>query len=146
MAFSESTEMSKLLALDLGDQWVGVAITDASQTFVRPLTTATATDLVAFLEKTLKTEQIQTVVVGYPKTMGGRESDQTLKILAQKEALEIKFPTLQFVLWDERLSSQRASMIGSRKTKEDKLKSHALAAAFILDSYVTFLKNSSTEL
>ena len=24
----------KLLALDLGDQWIGVAITDASQTFV----------------------------------------------------------------------------------------------------------------
>ncbi len=136
---------NKLLALDLGDQWVGVAITDASQTFVRPFKTVTAAELDAFLAKTAQDERIQTVVVGYPKTMSGGESAQTFKILAQKEALEKKFPELQFVLWDERLSSQRASMLGTRKTKEEKLKSHALAAAFILDSYITFLKSSEKE-
>lgn len=134
--------MSKLLALDLGDQWVGTAITDASQTFVRPYKTVTIAELEQFLTKALLDEHIQTVVVGYPKTMRGLESAQTLKIVSQKDALEKKFPQIQFVLWDERLSSQRASALGPAKTKEEKIKSHSLAAAFILDSYVTFLKAS----
>ena len=98
-----------------------------------------------FSEKTTKQENIQTVVVGFPKTMSGGESTQTLKVKACKEELEKKFPNLQFVLWDERLSSQRASALGTRKTREEKLKSHALAAAFILDSYVTFLKAQQTD-
>ena len=135
---------NKILALDLGDQWIGVAITDASQTFVRPYTTITPPELESFLEKTTKQENIKTIIVGYPRTMSGGESAQTLKVKAHKEALEKKFPNLQFVLWDERLTSQRASALVSRKTREEKLKSHALAAAFILDSYVTFLKTQST--
>lgn len=136
--------MSKLLALDLGDQWVGSAITDVSQSFARPYKTVALTELDAFLAKTTQDEHIQTIIVGYPKTMSGQESAQTFKILTQKEALEKKFPYLQFVLWDERLSSQRAGKLTTRKTKEEKLKSHALAAAFILDSYITFLKGKET--
>ena len=31
--------MSKILALDLGDRWVGTAITDASLTLARPYKT-----------------------------------------------------------------------------------------------------------
>ena len=137
--------MPKLLSLDLGDQWVGSAITDISQTFVRPYKTVTAAELDAFLIKTLQDEQIKTVVVGYPKTMSGGESAQTHKILAQKGTLEKKFPHTLFVLWDERLSSQRAQLLATQKTKEEKLKSHSLAAAFILDSYVTFLKATAAQ-
>ena len=52
--------------------------------------------------------------------MSGGESAQTLKIKTQKEELEKKFPQLQFVLWDERLTSQRAREISSGNSREDK--------------------------
>ncbi len=132
--------MKKILALDLGDKWVGIAISDPSFTFARPYETAAAYDLENYLEKLFKKEEIETVVVGYPKTMRGTESDQTKKVVQQKEALEKKFPSTGWILWDERLSSKRASE-GRSSGKEDKLKSHARAAAYILDSYLSFLQN-----
>lgn len=136
--------MSKIMALDLGDQWIGVALTDPSGTFVRPFTTVSIGDLESFLSKTSKAENIDLIVVGYPKTMKGGESEQTHKVVAHKQKLEKLFPTIPFVLWDERLSSQRAQQIG-RGAKADKLKEHAVAAAFILDSYITYLKASQDE-
>lgn len=135
--------MKKIIALDLGDQWVGMAISDLSQTFSRPYDTTTRKNLENFLENLFKKEEIEKVVVGYPKTMRGTESDQTKKIVQEKEELEQKFPEISWVLWDERLSSKlAASHAKSSKilSKEDKLKSHARAAAFILDSYLSFLQ------
>jgi len=43
------------------------------------------------------------------------------------------------ILWDERLSSKRAAS-GTKKimTKEEKVVSHSIAAAFILDSYLEY--------
>lgn len=134
--------MGKILALDLGDQWVGVAISDISRNFARPYTTIEAAQTESFLAEAIKKEQIDLVVVGYPKTMKGGESSQTKKIVEHTKKLEEGFPSIQFVLWDERLSSQRAQTVSSAKSREDKRKSHAIAAAFILDSYILFLQSS----
>ena len=127
------------MALDIGDQWTGVALSDALGMFAKPYKTIAAAQLESFLADIIKTENITTVVVGYPKTMRGTESTQTKKVVTQKEKLATLFPYLNFVLWDERLSSKRAQTVGSRKTPEEKLKSHSLAAAFILDSYLNYL-------
>ena len=132
--------MNKIMALDLGDQWVGIALSDTTQTFARPYTTVTADELEAFLEKTLQEEQIGQIIVGHPITMKGGQSIQTQKVITTKERLEKEFKQVPFILWDERLSSQRAETLGKKKGKEEKLRSHARAAAFILDSYLTYLQ------
>jgi putative holliday junction resolvase len=129
----------KLLSLDLGDQWVGIALSDASGIIARPYTTINATNLNSFLCDLLKKESIKTIVVGYPQTMQGTESDQTRKVKEIFEYLKKIFPEIMFVLWDERLSSKRAQSLHKSFSKADKLKEHARAAAFILDSYLTFL-------
>lgn len=136
--------MGKIMALDLGDQWIGIALTDISRMLARPYTTVPVQELEAFLTKTSKDESIDLIVVGYPKTMRGGESEQTLKVVAHTKKLEEAFPQMKFILWDERLSSKRAQQIG-RKRKEDKLKEHARAAAFILDSYISYLEASKEE-
>jgi len=135
--------MNKLLALDLGDQWVGVAISDATRQFARPLTTVKTQELEAFLAKTCKDESIDIIIIGHPITMKGGASKQTQKVVLQKEQLEEQFKNIQFVLWDERLTSQRAQLLGVKKGKEEKLKEHARAAAFILDSYLTYLQTKT---
>ena len=124
----------KILALDLGDQWTGTAISDALGILARPYETVTTLLLNQFLEKIFKAEKISTVVVGYPKTMQGNESQQTKTIVAMKEALEQQFPEKIWALWDERLTSKQAYSL--KNNKDDKKRIHSLAAALILESYL----------
>ena len=127
----------KIVALDLGDQWVGVAMTDISRILARPHTTVTFNELEPFLTKLLADEPISTIVVGYPQTLRGTESEQTKKVVLQKEALEKKFTSVEWALWDERLSSKQAQGVGK---KGDKHHIHAKAAAIILDAYLARLR------
>jgi putative Holliday junction resolvase len=128
----------KIIALDIGDTWTGIAISDALGMFAQPHNTVATHELQATLQDLFTKEKINIVVVGYPKTMKGTESEQTKKIVAQKEQLALLFPTLTWILWDERLSSKRAETLKKNRTKEEKLRSHAIAASFILDSYLTY--------
>ncbi len=134
----------KLLGLDLGDAWIGVAISDALGMFARPLQTVPAQQLEAHLKTTLEKERIGSVVVGLPKTMRGTISEQTQKIIDQVEYLKQAFPTIEWILWDERLSSQRAQALKPATSKEEKLQSHSRAAAFILQSYLDHLSMKRT--
>lgn len=131
----------KIMALDLGDAWVGTALTDPLRFFSKPYKTVAAAELEAFLQITFAQEKISIVVVGYPKTMQGTESDQTRLVIATKEKLEQIFPTQQWVLWDERLSSKQARTIKSPKNKTEKLEQHSIAAAIILQSYLPLISN-----
>ena len=129
----------KIMALDLGNAWVGTALTDALRFFAKPYKTVAAQDLESFLTTTLAQEKISIIVVGYPKTMQGTESDQTRLVVATKEKLEGLFPQVQWVLWDERLSSKQARQLKNPKNKDEKLAQHSIAAAIILESYLPYI-------
>lgn len=129
----------KILALDLGDVHTGTAISDALGMLARPYKTTPTVDLEKFLINLLKIENIKTIVVGLPKTMRGTISEQTQKVINAKEELEKKFPDITWVLCDERLTSKQADNLKKGTTKEDKIKSHSLAAAFILTTYLDSL-------
>ena len=140
----------KILALDLGDKWVGSAISDALRITCKPYKTVQLDNLNSFLKTILTEENISKVVVGYPKTISGGESDQTKKIVKEKQELEDKFGEVNFrkiewILWDERLSSKRAEGVQKKnyKNKEAKIQSHSIAAAFILQSYLDSLAFAS---
>ncbi|HZW60863.1 MAG TPA: Holliday junction resolvase RuvX [Candidatus Babeliales bacterium] len=128
----------KILGLDIGDVWTGVAISDALGMFARPLDTVETTKLNDFIQKILQQERIETIVIGYPKTMRGTRSEQTQKIEQMHQKLSEEFSQVSWVLWDERLSSKRAESLQKQQQKTDKKQSHAVAAAFILSSYLDF--------
>ena len=128
----------KLLALDIGDVWTGTALSDAMGMLARPYQTIETKTLFSFLQNLFEKETIKAIIVGYPRTLRGTKSDQTRKTEEFKEALETAFPSKTFILWDERLSSQRAQSLKKGQTKEDKIKSHSIAAAFILENYLQF--------
>ena len=128
----------KLLGLDLGDQWTGIAISDSLGMFARPYQTIASSELDVELEALFKKENITSVVVGIPTTMKGGVSEQTQKVLDRKKLLEARFPNYTWAGWDERLSSKQAEKLRHAKTREEKLQSHALAAAFILQSYLDY--------
>lgn len=130
----------KLLALDIGDVWTGTATTDALGMFARPYKTLETSALITGLRDIFSNEKIQKIVIGYPRTMRGTISEQTKKVEASKALLEKEFSDKTFIFWDERLSSKRADLLKRAQTKEDKIKSHSIAAAFILENYLQFTR------
>jgi putative Holliday junction resolvase len=130
----------KIIALDLGDQWTGIAISDALRITGRPFTTVATAHLPSFLQQLFAEQTISTIVAGYPKTLKGTESEQTRKIAALGAALQQQFPTLEWVWWDERLTSKQADALVRPKNKEEKLTSHAVAAALLLRGYLDSLE------
>lgn len=131
----------KSLALDIGDVWTGTAISDVLGLTARPYKTVQTPELMPFLAHLLAQEPITTIVIGYPITMRGTESEQTLKVLALKEKLQTEFPSIDFILFDERMTSKQASGIKHAKSKADKIASHSIAAALILSTYLVFASN-----
>lgn len=128
----------KTIGLDIGDVWIGVAISDALGMFARPYKTFHIKEADAGLQELFAQEKIDKVVIGYPKTMRGTVSDQTRKVEQEKERLEKLFTGYTWILWDERLSSKRANTLKQARTPEQKKQSHSIAAAFILSSYLEF--------
>jgi putative holliday junction resolvase len=145
----------KIIGIDLGDKWVGIAISDGAQITCRPYKTATITSIETELQTLLLQERIELIVIGLPRTMRGTESDQTTKVRLQAEELIEKLKTtlqkdIPYILWDERLSSRRAQTVMHEKNTSRKpsasTKEHAIAAAFILQTYLdgqAFKRNSN---
>lgn len=134
----------KIIALDIGDVWTGIAITDPLHIIARPYTTVETKELISSLREIMKLETCGKIVVGLPKTLRGTQSEQTKKVIAYTEQLKKEFPDVEWIMWDERLTSKMAEKITSRKTKEEKLQVHAVAAAYILSSYIEFLNAQKT--
>ena len=132
------------LSLDIGDRWIGTATADPLGISAKPYQTVEIDQLEKFLSEVIKEKRISTIVVGLPKTLSGRESEQTKKIIKKKEELEKIFSDTKWILWDEKLSSKYAEKLKKVKNKEDKKHSHSLAAAFILQSYLDHLQFKST--
>lgn len=130
----------RIMALDIGDRWIGVALSDALKITSTPLTTVERTNLFAYLTTALTHHRPETMVVGYPKTMKGTESEQTKKVTALFEQLRQEFDSVAWTLWDERLSSKRAKLTTQGK---DPHKEHAVAASFILQTYLDYLHYQS---
>ena len=144
--------MKKIIGLDLGDAWVGIAISDFLKITAKPLKTFATAALLNSLPPIFSQEPIDTVVVGLPLTVsGGTDSDQTKRVRQQAADLEASlkqqgFIDLKWVFWDERLSSKRAAALKfGKKTKEEKNMEHAKAAAFVLQNYLDFLSLSNPE-
>lgn len=130
----------KILALDIGDRWTGTALSDPTCLLAKPYKTVQTRELVDFLTNVLTIESISTIVVGLPLTLRGTESEQTQKTKAIAHKLKETFGVVNWVLWDERLTSKQAKKLKRAKTKEEKLRSHAVAAALILSTYLEYVK------
>lgn len=128
----------KIAALDLGDKWTGIALSDPSLFFAHPYKTVETKDIVTTIQQMIDHEELTEIVVGYAQTMKGTHSAQTETILVQTEILKKQFLQLRWHLWDERMTSQQAAKLKKAKTKEQKLQRHAIAAAIILQMFLDF--------
>ncbi len=135
------------MALDVGDARIGVAITDPLALFAQPLCTVERqryTEVVDIL-KIIAEKQVWLVVIGYPLELSGLEGPQAAKVRSYAERLELSarqtkgLESVQFKLWDERLTTVQAErvIIGSGLKDSDRRGAlDRIAATLILDSYL----------
>jgi putative Holliday junction resolvase len=138
----------RLLALDVGDRRIGVAVGEAPGWLVRPLTvierTSRAQDF-ARLEQVVTEQGAVGIVVGYPLNddgTAGPQAQQTARY-ARRLAQIVPVPVM---LWDERLSTFEADDLrqDARRVTKNRhpVAQDAVAAAVILQSYLGALRSA----
>ncbi|MCA9308970.1 endolytic transglycosylase MltG [Candidatus Saccharibacteria bacterium] len=129
--------MAKLLALDIGEKRIGVALADAKAPFPAPLTTLEASDTLADdFSALLHKHKVHTVVVGYPRNQQGEVTKQTGRVEHIVGLLKIP-PSVHVVWQDESLTSVKAEDELKRRGKPyEKGDIDALAATYILNDYI----------
>ncbi|MBA3859788.1 MAG: Holliday junction resolvase RuvX [Cyanobacteria bacterium PR.3.49] len=134
-------EKSRLLALDVGDARIGVAVCDPTGMIVTPVETVHRKNMkmdVARIADIAKREEVGAVVIGLPKNMDGTEGEQAAKVRSFAKKLE-RETGLTVHFEDERLSTfaaterlvERGVKTGTNRDLVD-----MEAAAIILQSFL----------
>ena len=138
--------MGRILAIDYGRKRVGIAVTDPGQIIANRLTTVPTHKIWEFLEKYFKEEQIDEVVVGYPKTMNNEASEAVRFINPFLKKFQKNYSEVKLEIIDERFTSKMAfqTMIDAglkKQQRRDKAMVDALSATIILQSYLEQKRN-----
>lgn len=128
---------SKVIALDVGEKRIGIAIADSDVPFPRPLTTVdNDADVFAELTRLINDNNVATIVIGLPRNMQGEETKQSdfsrefAAQLSQEVPCRIEFQ-------DESLTSIKAEQeLTTKKKTYTKDQVDALAATYILEDYI----------
>ena len=143
---NDNAIMGRLLAIDYGEQRVGLAVSDNSQVIATKLTTVSTLEIFPFLEGYLKKEDVDLIVVGNPKQMDNTPSEVSGKVKVFIDNLSKIFPDKDIYMIDERYTSKMASQTiaksGLRKKKrQEKGLIDSVAAVLILQDFMKMYQN-----
>ena len=128
----------RILALDIGDRWIGVAMSDPQGILASPLTIIDRTDEqsdINAIQTIIEQNQVGVVVVGLPLSMNGSLGPQAEKVRLFTEELS-KHTEVPVEFRDERLTTVSAQRLMKEAKKSRKTRDDAIAAALILQSYL----------
>lgn len=133
--------MGRILAIDYGKKRVGIAVTDPMKMIANGLTTIHPNEVFNFLTDYFSREQVETIVVGYPKQMNNQASEAVTYINPFLKKLKKQFPEKSVEIEDERFTSQMAqqAMISGgmkKKQRQNKANVDRISATIILQSYL----------
>ncbi|MEK6561358.1 MAG: Holliday junction resolvase RuvX [Nitrospirota bacterium] len=132
----------RILALDVGDKRIGVAISDELEIAAHSLTTIHRTDQIrdmAGIKQIIEDYNVQEIVVGMPVMMNGSMGIQADKVSKFADVLKNEV-TIPVIFMDERLSTRFVEKIlidadVSRKKRGKVI--DKLAAVVILQDYMS---------
>ncbi len=134
-------ENMRVMALDVGEKTIGVAISDALLLTAQGRSTIHRKSLQAdikTLQDLIEENEVHQIVIGQPLHMDGSESRQSQKVRSFAGELKKHF-NIPIVFWDERLTSFAAEQhleemgLDWRKRREHVDK---IAAMIILQNYL----------
>ena len=135
-----------LLALDIGERRVGVAVSNESGLIATPLTVirrrSKAEDFARVVQLIGESGAVG-LIVGHPLNTDGSAGPQARRVeryvVALTEALRLEGLSVPVILWDEHGSTQRAQELmirAGRSAKYRRQQIDAAAAAVILQDYL----------
>lgn len=133
--------MGRILALDVGERRIGVAVSDETRTLARPLTAVTRGSRREDFERVarLAAEQgAERIIAGYPRSLSGEEGAQARRVRRYVEALATTL-TVPVELVDERYTTVEATerlRDANRRRLRDRGQLDAAAAAVLLQDYL----------
>lgn len=138
----------KIMAVDFGDARTGLAVCDKLEILASPLCVIKETDFDLITKKIadeIINNNIEEVIVGYPKNMNGSVGERAKKSELLVEKLRKIVPKVSIRLWDERNTTKSATIfLNQTNTRGSKRKKiiDAVAATIILESYISFKKQN----
>jgi len=136
----------RLLALDVGERRIGVAVSDEMGLVATPLVTirrASKVEDFARLAALIREQQVHGVVIGHPLNRDGSVGPQARRVeryaMALEAALQEDGLAAPVILWDEYLSTRQAeeALAGAgRRSRARQAGLDAAAAAIILREYL----------
>jgi len=141
--------MARILSIDYGRKRIGLAVTDPQQIIANRLTTIPTHTIWDFLKDYFQKENVETVVVGYPKQMNNEASESVRYINPFLKKFQIQYPDMKLEILDERFTSKMAfqTMIdgGLKKQKrQDKALVDGISATIILQGYLEQKRNKQS--
>ena len=133
--------MGRLLALDVGERRIGVALSDPMHVIASPysiIDRKITPDYKTEIQKLIFEKDVEALVIGLPLTLKNRVSKQTKKVQAIIEELSSDL-TVPIHTIDERLSSisaQDALKLKGVKTGHNKGEIDKTAAAIFLQEFL----------
>jgi putative Holliday junction resolvase len=126
-----------IIALDVGERRVGIAVASLAARLARPLTTLERGEqFLAALTKLIDDEHVGHIVIGYPRGMQGQVTEQTGVIESFAEDIR-QHVNVPISYQDEALTSRQAEEeLKARGRPYKKGDIDALAATYILDDYL----------
>ena len=132
--------MGRILGIDYGESRIGLALSDDTKTIAFPFKTIKNKNinfLLNFFRKLNSEKSIESIVIGLPIGMNGRDTHQTKNVRLFSDSIDCL--GLPIFLQDERLTSVSAkkSLIKQNiKTGHNKEKIDAIAASILLQQYL----------
>lgn len=125
-----------LLALDVGEKRIGVALADTSvQIAIAYDTIEVDGNEIQEIARLVSLESVDTIVVGYPRNQSGETTAQTAYVEQFTERLVDLAPAIEFQ--DESLTSVKAEeLLKAQKKPFSKGDIDSLAASLILQDYL----------
>jgi putative Holliday junction resolvase len=134
-------EKGKVLAIDLGEKRIGLAISDETRTIATGYEVLSRKsrreDFERYLE-IIAEQDINLIVMGLPITLGGVEGQRAAWVRDYSAELQENIP-VPLEYWDERFSTKQAeASLHARGKRGKKMRERldAVAAAFILQDYL----------
>ena len=131
----------RVMAIDYGDQRIGLAVSDLLGMLAGEAWTMNEWNMERAslrIAEEAKKREVGTLVLGLPRNMDGTEGPRAEKSREFKALLE-RDTGLPVVLWDERRSSVEAHAIlhaAGKKEKQHRKNVDAVAATLILEGYL----------
>jgi len=142
--------LGRILAIDYGKKRVGIAASDECQIVANALNTFSPDEAVAFLQRYVAVEKVDTIVVGYPLNLNGLPAEAAAGAAEFAEKFRQMFPEVEVTAFDERFTSRMAQQAildaGVRKKdRRNKALVDKVSACIILQSYMEYRRNGMAQ-